>query len=343
MDKNFIDAQTENNTDVMNNVISYKEMQDMTIEELAQLIKFAELAEYKVEAARDLLAKKLAKKAHQGWATMSDQMDKTLEELPGADKNSGISSTKALNYALGVYGKLDANTGLLIPFEKHYWAAFGLKNQDAVNEFLTHTRGEEQKARQEAVKELVRTVAERNGKEKEIPRISLLKKDNLLQVLGKVGATAEEIKKGEKLLEEALVVRDVCYDDKGEECGSYLSDSTSITNYNDAESAADMVVSGLECAFLLAETEKEKQSLRCLVTLRFDGYRSSGNYASVNDFSKFVDADLKAILETTCEKDKDVLMDYMGVKDRELRRRMARAQELLYKGLEMAYGRNTAA
>lgn len=321
----------------------YAEIEKMNIEEIAGLLTTGKLPDYKYRQTVNLLVLKLSEKAHQGWATQRDVIDKTFEETSGSESVSGIISTKTLEFALKTYGKKDEKTGKVIPFEKLFWAAFGLKNQDITTEHLNNTKGDEQKARAEEVKQLVQKIARKNHKLHLIPRISLLKKENLKKVLAQVGATNEEFQKGERLLEDTIVCRDICFDEIGEESGSYLSDTVSIDNNHDSESALDMMISAMHEALNLAKNERERKTLLCLATLSIADYIPSGNYAAISDLTSLVEPELLKQLLTTRKKDKELLMDFLKIQDRELRRRLGRAKELLNMGYDLALGRNTAA
>ena len=348
MDKVMNDVAMENNTESTNHQsISYEEMEKMNIEALARLYKYGQLDKYGAVMAENLIIRKLSIKAHQGWALDDGKGNKTFEEFFGSEGYFGEALTKAWDYAIKAYGQKDEKTGEIIPFEKHFWSAFGLKNRDTKTEYLNYIRGDEQKAKAEEVRTFVFNIAKKNGKQNLIPRTSLLKRENLQKVLKEVGGTEEECQAAEILLASCRVFRDLCLDENGEENGSYLSDAASIDRYYEAEAALDAVVAGLEKALELATKAKEKQIIKCLATLQILEYQASNNYAAVSDLSRFVDKDLLIFKKGLDKEDRELLMDYLGVKDRELRRRLARAKELLKQGLEMAYvdscGENSAA
>lgn len=315
-------------------VISYKDMQAMTVEELADLLKFGDLPEYKYDAVANLLTRKLSGKAHQGWATQDQEGDKTFEELFGSDGYCGEITTKTFNFALEAYGKLDAKTGKRIPFEKLYWSCFGLKNRDCTTNFLNNTKGEEQKAKKEELNQLVKGIAQKNNRKDQVKRFNPLNKDSLEEALKNAGADDQENATALRILENSPILRDLCFDETGEESGSYLSDAVSVTNFQDAEAALETIVGATDIALSLAKNDKERSSILCITTLKIRDYVASGNYACSQDLQRLVDPKLLRFVNGRTEEDKVLLMEYLGVQDRELRRRMARANELLLCGLE---------
>ena len=338
--ENFVKF-TMDNVNMTNSVArtgyTLADWQKMSIEGLAEQVKFAGLKDYQREYCENLLIRRLSGKAHQGWAVQTFANNQCFAESYNADKYSGEIMTKAYNYAIFDFGREDSKTGKRILFEKLFWKAFALKNCDQVSEHLRDIEGEEQKAKGEDVKSFVLKVANNNGKKHLVPRMNFLNQERVMQILELVGATEEEKKTAEHLLSSCKIMGDVCYDEAGEESSSYLSDNHIIDRYDAGDRALDSIVSVFEMAMLGAKTEKDKQTLKAYMTLFVINYCPSDNYNSVSALQSFVDKELLLQL-MVAEDENEVLMNYLEVQARGLRHRKKRAQELLNAGYAMAYG-----
>lgn len=191
-----------------------------------------------------------------------------MEHLPGYEKYSGKVVTETYQYAQKAYGKVDEETGEVIPATKLFNAAWNLKKAEIGLEKLNEDKGMDQAVADAAVRFFIREEAKKAGIKGIELKFNVKNKEKVAKYMAEKGFGEEVIQAAKALIENTYVNSDSVSltDDDGEEGSTVLSDLAVYQNKQQATSTVNAMLDALYGAYKNAKTPRLKAHLQYLVT-----------------------------------------------------------------------------
>lgn len=197
--------------------------------------------------------------------------DRTMEEMPKADKFSLNMIFRCYLSAWKSYSRGDLAKAKTDPFLKHFNAFYKKRKSEIISEKLSETDYWNLRAREAELSLILKEAKVNSTYAGYLPQISVLNRDKFLEQLAVLGASKDLVDKAIKIYESNFVGADAQTDSEGEETDSLISDSISHSSAMHRERMMMYIADCVDRALEAARAEKNVfiiSNLPYFVTLR---------------------------------------------------------------------------
>lgn len=308
-----------------NKTIDYgKEYQ--TIEELAQMLKFGKMPEDNVEKLKNTIMKHIF--TVKGLAFYNElgesTLGKTLEESKFNNSYTGWIYFKTFKDVMNAYGLKDKKTGELIPFMKLFNNLINLRKNSIIKEKIEEQDYFNVKAKEERMSTLVRKHV--NLKEAQ-SRFNVLNLDKVIKIMKDQKCSDDELAKAQLIMDNSLVCADYVSGQEDPDNGTWLSDTTAVSRYEDSENAINRLTKGIDKAISNTQNKTVKKFILYYTNMKLANYVPSEGTTFKLQLEPYMDMKLLKYLQCSeIDDEVQVLADYLNQERETVRKNLRKAK-----------------
>lgn len=310
----------------MNNKTIDYEKEYQTIEELAQMLKFAKMPEDNVEKLKNAIMKHIF--TVKGLAFYSElgesTLGKTLEESKFNNSYTGWIYFKTFKDVMNAYGLKDKKTGELIPFMKLFNNLINLRKNSIIKEKIEEQDYFNVKAKEERMSALVRKHV--NLKETQ-SRFNVLNLDKVIKIMKDQKCSDDELAKAQLIMDNSLVCADYVSGQEDPDNGTWLSDTTAVSRYEDSENAINRLTKGIDKAIHNTTNKTVKKYILYYTNMQLVNYVPSEGTNFKLQLEPYMDMKLLKYLQCSeIDDEVQVLADYLNQERETVRKNLRKAK-----------------
>lgn len=310
----------------MNNKTIDYEKEYQTIEELAQMLKFRKMPEDNVEKVKNAIMKHIF--TVKGLAFYNElgesTLGKTLEESKSNNSYTGWIYFKTFKDVMNAYGLKDKKTGELIPFMKLFNNLINLRKNSIIKKKIEEQDYFNVKAKEERMSALVRKHV--NLKETQ-NRFNMLNLDKVIKIMKDQKCSDDELAKAQFIMENSLVCADYVSGQEDPDNGTWLSDTTAVSHYEDSENAINRLTKGIDKAIHNTKNKTVKKYILYYTNMKLVNYVPSEGTSFNLQLEQYMDMKLLKYLQCSeIDDEVQVLADYLNQERETVRKNLRKAK-----------------